>query len=159
MQFNRTCIARFQLQRCRLTLREGLEEFYEINKAIFSPPSPDTPWTKLLVSHDIGHVFFGVNTSILDEAAGDCWTLCATNLSVKEYLAYARSPEGKKLIADIGIINIIKSLIFGFPLFCKIFWRSKKMNRQWKVKDYQQYMDVPLGELRADFNLLILDYP
>lgn len=159
MQFQRTCIASFQLQRCTLTLREGLDEFYEINEGIFSRPKPDTPWTKLLVSHDIGHVFFGVNTSILDETAGDFWTLLATDLSAKEYMAYASSPEGKKLIAEVGTINIIKSLVLGLPLFYQIFWRRKKMSRKWKVNDYQKYMDVPLGELRAEFNLSILDYP
>jgi hypothetical protein len=43
----------------------------------------------------MAHVLFAVNTSILDEAAGDDWTIVGTDLTVKEYLLYAKSPEGK----------------------------------------------------------------
>ena len=158
MNFNRTKIAQFQEQDCKLTLREALAEFYSINAHLFSVPKPETEWTELLVHHDVGHVVFGVNTNILDETAGDYWTLFATDLSFKEYLKYANTPEGKKLVKDIGFINIIKSLVLGLPLLFKIFSRSKKMSRKWKTKDYEQYMDSSLADIRKDFNLNILEY-
>ena len=158
MKFNRTKIAQFQDQDCSLTLREALVEFYSVNSHIFSAPKPNTLWTELLVHHDVSHVFFGVNTSVLDEAAGDYWTLFGTNLSFKEYLAYANSPEGKKLVKDIGFINIVKSLIMGVPLLFKTYWRAKKMTRKWCVRGYHQYMDTPLADIRGEFNLEILEY-
>lgn len=158
MELNRTKVAQFQDQDCKLTLRVALAEFYSVNSGIFLAPKPDTVWTELLTHHDVGHVFFGVNTSILDEAAGDYWTLFGTDLSFKEYLAYAKSPEGKKLIKDTGFVNIIKSLFFGMPLFYKIYWRTRKMTRKWKTRGYHQYMDTPLVEIRKEFNLEILKY-
>ena len=158
MKFNRTKVAQFQEQACKLTLREALAEFYSVNSHLFSVPEPDTVWTKLLVHHDVGHVFFGVNTSILDEAAGDYWTLFGTDLSFKEYLAYAKSPEGKKLIANIGFVNIVKSLFLGMPLLSKTYFRARKMTRKWKTRGYEQYMDMPLVEIRKEFNLEILEY-
>jgi len=158
VKFNRTKVAQFQDQACELTLKEALAEFYSVNSHIFSTPEADTEWTELLVHHDVSHVFFGVNTSILDEAAGDYWTLFGTNLSFKEYLAYAKSPEGKKLVKDIGFINIVKSLIMGLPLLFKTYSRAKKMTRKWSVRGYHQYMDVPLADIRRQFNLEILEY-
>ena len=158
MKFNRTKIAKFQEQDCKLTLREALAEFYSINSHLFSVPEPKTKWTELLVHHDVGHVFFGVNTSILDETAGDYWTLFGTDLSFKEYLMYAKTPEGIKLIKDIGMINIIKSLILGLPLLYGIYFRSRKMTRKWKTRGYEQFMDTPLVEIRKLFNLKILEY-
>ncbi|NQY64380.1 MAG: hypothetical protein HRT38_11725 [Alteromonadaceae bacterium] len=158
MKFHRTKIAKFQDQHCKLTLREALAEFYSINAHLFSVPEPKTKWTELLVHHDVGHVFFGVNTSILDEAAGDYWTLFGTDMSFKEYLAYTNTPEGKKLIKDIGFINIIKSIFLGLPLLYKIYLRSKKMTHKWEVKGYEKYMDVPLTDVRKIFNLKILRY-
>jgi hypothetical protein len=95
MKFLRTKVAEFQNPACELTLREALAEFHAVNSHIFSTPEPNTVWTKLLVHHDVCHVIFGVNTSILDETAGDYWTFFGTDSSVKEYLAYAKSPEGK----------------------------------------------------------------
>jgi len=158
MKFNRTKVAQFQDHACELTLREALAEFYSVNSHLFSAPKPDTIWTELLVHHDISHVFFGVNTSILDETAGDYWTLFGTDLSFKDYLAYAKSPEGKKLIKDIGFINIVKSLFLGIPILWKIYSRAKKMTRKWNTRGYHQYMDTPLVEIRKEFNLEILKY-
>jgi hypothetical protein len=158
MEFDRAKIAQFQNQNCQLTLRQALAEFYSVNSHIFSAPEPNTAWTELLVHHDVGHVFFGVNTSILDEAAGDYWTLFATDLSFKEYLKYAKSSEGKKLIKDVGFITIVKSLIFSMPLLYRIYFNAKKMPHKWAVRDYHQYLDTPLAEIRKEFNVEILKY-
>jgi len=158
MEFQRRKVAAFQEQNCRLSLREALAEFYRINEPIFPKPTPNTPWTELLVHHDVGHVFFGVNTSILDETAGDYWTLLATDLSAKEYLAYAKSPEGKQLLKSIGLVNIMKSLFLGLPLLYRVYIQSRKMTKKWKVRDYQQFMDTPLVEVRRAFNVQILEY-
>jgi hypothetical protein len=158
MKFNRTKIAEFQNQACELTLREALAEFYSVNSHLFSAPQPNTEWTELLVHHDVGHVFFGVNTSILDEAAGDYWTLFGTDLSFTDYLAYAKSPEGKKLINSIGFINIVKSLFLGIPILYKVYLRTRKMTRKWETRGYDQYMDIPLVKIRKEFNLDILKY-
>ena len=158
MEFNRTKIAQFQEQNCKLTLKEALAEFYAINSSTFSVPKPETKWTELLVHHDVGHVFFGVNTSILDEAAGDYWTLLGSDLSFKEYLDYAKTPEGKKLIEEYGYLTILKSLFVSLPLLFRIYLRTRKMTRQWKMRGYEQYMDKPLGEVRKIFNLKILEY-
>lgn len=158
MRFNRIKVAQFQEQDCKLTLREAIDEFYEVNSNIFSPPEPETIWTELLVHHDVGHVFFGVNTSVLDEAAGDYWTMFGSNLSIKEYIDYANTPEGKALIKAIGFVDIVRSLFLGLPLLFKTFFRSRKMTRKWQTRSYEQYMDTPLGEVRDIFNLKILEY-
>ena len=158
MEFERTKVAQFQDQECKLTLRDALAEFYSVNSHILSKPKPKTIWTELLIHHDVSHVFFGVNTSLLDETAGDCWTLFGTDLSFKEYLAYANTPEGKKLLKDIGVINIIKALIISLPLLYKIYLRSRKMTRKWEIRSYEQYMNMPLVEIRNEFNLKILGY-
>jgi hypothetical protein len=158
MKFNRTRVAKFQDQNCILTLSQALDEFYSVNSNIFSVPKPNTEWTELLAHHDVSHVFFGVNTSILDESAGDYWTIFGTDLSMKEYLLYAKSPEGKKLIKDIGFINIVKSLFLGIPLLYKVYFYSRKMTRKWSMRGYHQYMNTPLVEIRREFNLQILKY-
>ena len=158
MKFDRVKIAQFQEQNCTLTLKEALDEFYAINSHIFSVPEPNTKWTELLVHHDVCHVFFGVNINILDETAGDYWTLFATDLSFKDYLGYANTPEGKKLIKNIGFLGIIKSLFFGVPLLFKIYFRAKKMTRKWEIRDYGKYLNVPLNKIRDEYGLNILTY-
>ena len=158
MEFNRTKVAKFQEQNCSLTLKEAVDEFYTINSHLFSRPDPKTAWTHLLVHHDIGHVFFGVNTTILDEAAGDFWTLMGTDMKFKEYAAYVKTPQGKRLLKETGPRLIIKSLLYSSPLLYKIFIRSRRMKKKWELRGYKNYMNTPLGEVRRIYNLKILDY-
>jgi len=158
MEFKRTKVGKFQEQNCSLTLKEAVEEYYTINAHLFSRPDPKTPWTDLLVHHDVGHVFFGVNTSLLDESAGDWWTLMATDLKFKEYAAYAKTPEAKMLFKEIGARLLIKSIIYSSPLVFKIYKKSRQMNKKWQSRGYEKYMDTPLAEIRKIYNLKILDY-
>jgi len=158
MKFNRTKISKFQEQDCPLTLKDAVAEYYTINSHLFSRPVPETPWTDLLVYHDVGHVFFGVNTSIMDEAAGDCWTLMGTDMSFKQYAEYAKTPEGKKLFKEIGPWLIVKSLIYSMPNVFKIWNRTRKMKKKWESRGFEKHMNTPLSELRQSYNLKILEY-
>lgn len=158
MEFNRSKIASFQEQNCQLTLREAIEEFYSINSGFFSRPESNTIWTELLVHHDVGHVFFGVNTSLMDEACGDFWTMFATDMSIKEYSQYAKTPEGKKLLKYLGFNLLVKTMLLTIPLMFKVFIQSRKMNKKWEVRGYEQFLDMPLGEVRKIHNLTILSY-
>jgi len=158
MKFKRVKIGQFQVQDCQLTLAEAVEEFYLLNAHLFSKPSASNKWSELLVFHDVGHVFFGVNTTILDEAIGDYWTIFGTDLSIREYLDYANTPEAKKLIKNIGLLGIMKSLVISLPSLFRILIRTRIMSAKWPARDYQQYMDIPLRKIRQEFNLKILEY-
>ena len=158
MKFKREKVARFQEQDCSLTLRQALDEFYQVNTHLFSPPEPKTQWTELLVHHDVAHVFFGVNTTIMDETAGDYWSLFATDMTFNEYLAYTKTPEGKKLIKEIGLVRIIKALFCSLPMFLRIVIRSRKMTRKWSLRGYENWLDSPLAEVREKHRLKILAY-
>ena len=94
----------------------------------------------------------------MDEAAGDYWTLFGTDMTFKEYLEYAKTPDAKKLINQMGPKLILKSLIYSLPSFFRIFIRSKQMKEKWKLHEYEKYADVPLNELRRSYNLKILEY-
>ena len=156
MAFYRKTSASYQRQNCAMTLREALDEFYSINAHKFGRPEPKTKWTKLLVHHDIGHVIFGVNTTLIDETAGDIWTLLATDMTFNEYRQYLKTPEAKELLKELGVANIIKATLCFVPLASKIYSRSRKMTKEWSFRDYEKYMDMPLGEIRESFNLRIL---
>ena len=158
MKFKRVKIAQFQEQDCQLTLAEAIDEFYLLNAHLFAKPSPNNKWSELLVFHDVGHVFFGVNTTILDEAIGDYWTIFGTDLSIREYLDYANTPEARKLIKSIGLLGIIMSLVISLPSLFRVLIRTRKMYAKWPARDYQQYMDIPLRKIRQEFGLRILQY-
>jgi len=63
-----------------------------------------------------------------------------------------------RLFKNIGSIKIIKSLVYGMPLLFKILFRAKKMTQTWKVRDYHQYLNTPLNEIRRAHGLTLLEY-
>lgn len=146
----------FQHQNCPLTLGQGLEEFYAVNAHKFSKPEPDTAWTKLLAAHDACHVLFGVNTTVVEEAYGDMWTLFGTTMTFKEYSEYAKSDAGKALLREIGLKKIIIGSLKALPGCFKIFLKARKMSKKWSLWKFEDRLNDKLIDLRKEFNLEIL---
>jgi hypothetical protein len=147
---------KFQQQDCDLTLAEGLEEFYEINRDKFSKAKQDTPWSKTFLAHDACHVLFGVNTTVIEEAYGDMWTLVGTSMKFGDYYEFGKSEEARKILEGIGLSKTIIGSIKALPGIAVIFLRSRKMKKKWDVWNFENRLNENLGQLREELNLKIL---
>ena len=118
----------YQEQDTRLTLREGLAEYYEANPGLVDPSEASTEDLGVYFrSHDVSHVFFGTTTSLLDEALQDAWTFLAIDVTKREYVGdFVKTEEGKRIMTSIPI------------------WRG-----------WESYLDKPLGETRREFGLRV----
>ncbi len=99
----------YQKQDCELTLREGLECYYQSfpeSKEILKD-SPGSGY--LLRDHDCTHVIFGLDISIDQEAILDTWVLWGASFKWKYllgfkfqkngnifFIGYAKLPQMKK---------------------------------------------------------------
>jgi len=81
-----------------------------------------------------------------------------TDMTLREYAAYVNTPEGKKLVKEIGPWLIMKSLIYSLPMMVKIFIRTRHMKKKWELRGYEKHMNSSLGEVRRVYNLQILEY-
>jgi len=156
VEFKKRMVAKFQEQNCNLTLKEALEEFYLVNTHLFKKPKPETSWSELLVHHDVSHVFFGVNTSLEEETAGDLWSFFATDLTFKDYKEYFKAPEAKQLFKEIGVWNTFRALLMLPLLSFRVLLQSFRMKKKWKFRGYKKYLDTPLCEIRKEYHLNIL---
>jgi hypothetical protein len=148
--------AQFQDPACDLTLAEGLEEFYAINAEKFSRPTPDLTWFELMAAHDACHVLFGVNTSVVEEAYGDMWTLFATTMEWKEYARFAKSDEAVDIIKTVGLVALIMGTLKSIPGAFKILFRSWKMAKKWDVWAFENRLNEKLVALRKELGVEIL---
>ena len=148
--------AQFQAQESSQTLRQGLDEFYAINSDKFERPVPDTEWTELLQAHDACHVLFGLNTTLVEEALGDMWTLCGTSMTFKDYAQYTKSDAAKELIKGIGFWNIVTGTLKAIPGAVKVYLLSRKMSKKWEIWKFADRLDEKLVDLRRELNLKIL---
>jgi len=148
--------SQFQEQDCELTLGQGLKEFYAVNAHKFSKPVPDTEWGKLMAAHDACHVLFGVNTTHVEEALGDMWTICATTMKFKEFTEYGKNDEAHNLLQEIGLMNLIMGWLKSLPGVFKIFLRSRSMSKKWDIWQFEDRLNDRLVDLRKEHNLKIL---
>ncbi|MGK7955251.1 MAG: hypothetical protein AB4063_08320 [Crocosphaera sp.] len=149
---------RYQEQNSSLTLRQGLKEYYANNPNLFNIDNASTTEIgSYLRNHDISHVVFGTTTSLADEFLQDIWTFLAIDVNKKNYIFdFIKTDESKQLFQSLQFTESIKAIVTVLPLLPSLILRSLKMVKKWHWQDWESYLDLPLSEIRNEFNILVL---
>ena len=141
-----------------LTLRQGLEEFHTAYKDRLSHQkdgvSAEAKW--FFASHDIAHVLFGCDISLYGEGSVKIWTIFGTTLGFWKHITGYQEANAFSLSKDYNFIHVVKNIfkfLFAIPI---LIIRAKQMRKPWPWKEYQGYLDVPISEIRKEFNIEIL---
>ncbi len=148
--------AQFQDSACDLTLAQGLDEFYGLNAAKFSKPTPDLASFKMLAAHDACHVLFGVNTSPREEAYGDAWTVFGTTVMWKDYIEFSENGGAAELLEGVDIHAAIGGYFKAGLGVLKIFFRTRTMTKKWDMWAFENRLNDRLVDLRKEFGVKIL---
>ncbi|HIF99144.1 MAG TPA: hypothetical protein EYQ54_19350 [Myxococcales bacterium] len=143
-------------QKSCLTLREALGEYYRSNPSLLDPSDMSDDVEALFRQHDAGHVFFGCDTSIRGEACIDTWTIFAGSIGLRGYLEYLRCPQVNQIFEETGYWTIALESMRCLPDLLKILVRSRKMSRRWPWREYEQFLDRELRDLREEYGLRVL---
>lgn len=146
----------YQRENTLLSLRDGLQEFRD--KTGFAEKTRlMTPVSRLFLErHDIVHIVFGLDSSFDQEAMVDYWTFFGTTASFRELLDYLKMPEGKELVADLGIWSVIMTAIKSVPNLFRVYWASRKLRKKWPWKEYQPLLDEPLCNIRDEYGVSLV---
>ena len=107
-------------QDCDLTLREGLAELYRANPEVESVSKAKG---KMFTDHDLTHVIFGCDTSLIGEIVLKPWILFGTTINIEEMKTYAADPEVKRLNEEgrelMGgqVLGTLKLVFYYLPQF------------------------------------------
>lgn len=151
----------YKKQNCSLTLKEGLNEYYESSDPIIKEYADK--YGSFLVNHDLTHVVFGLGTSLKEESMLDTWTLWATDITWKQIYEYSFNKDlwnlTKELVSDIGgWFIVLKGVFKTIPLKLKIiFIRVPKVKKKWPYDNVtEQMLNKPITELREEYGIKIL---
>ena len=120
---------------------------------------------KLITDHDLTHVIFGCDTSIVGELMLKPWILLGCNISMDELKEYAADPdvqrlnkEGEALMGGTFVATL-KIVFYYVPLF---FWiwltHVRKMSRKWPHSALtEEILKAKIFDLRADYNIPIVN--
>ena len=150
----------YQKQYCGLTLRKGLECYYQSfpeSKEILKD-SPESG--SLLRDHDCTHVIFGLDISIDQEAILDTWVLWGSSFKWKYLMSYAKLPQiknlQKRLFNEFGIKGFLSLYWNTIGIKRKVFFRTRKMKKKWPFQMPEEYLDIKICDLREEFGIKIL---
>jgi hypothetical protein len=149
-------------QNSDLTLREGLKEYTTSYKFLNKNDGHDdaSQWFR---NHDVTHVIFGTRPfELRGESLNDIWTLFGSNMKFKEYLeffkitgvSYKTVMKGYK--KHYGSMFMVYLMMFAYiPDILLTIYRSFKMSKEWNWHSHEEYFDIPLKDLRKEFNIKV----
>jgi uncharacterized tellurite resistance protein B-like protein len=148
---------RYQDQDSSQTLREGLEEFHAgFDNVIQEKDMSSERARELFRCHDTCHVVFGCDTTVGNEVLVDTWSIFGTDVSVKEYSEYLRIPEAQQALTGAGFVRTLLESIRATPRLFDVFLRTREMTKKWPFYSGDAYLDIPLAEIRKEFNIQLI---
>ncbi len=139
-----------------LSLREGIAEYYEHNVNLLDPGELPPEVADLFRQHDAGHVVFGCDTSLRGESLIDTWTIFGATVGLRGYLQYFKYPQVNQIFSEVGYWQILLQTIRCLPDILRVIVRSRRLHSKWPWRDYERYLDRPLGELRREFKIRVV---
>ncbi|MCR9163838.1 MAG: hypothetical protein ACE37F_01120 [Nannocystaceae bacterium] len=146
----------YQPANSRMTLAEGLEEYYAVHDNV-TPPSEHRPEAAALFrSHDIGHVVFGTTTDLLDEARTDTWILFGCDVGVLGYSSYFKLPEAKAAFDGVGWKTVLREAWPITKAMAGVWKRTRAMRKKWPWEPPQSAFERPLHSLRDEWGIRVV---
>ena len=141
-----------------ITLRQGLEQFHKKNEEYLSHNKNgiSSEAKTFFQSHDIAHVLFGCDISLLGEGSVKIWTIFGTTLGFWNHIRGYQEANAFELSKDFTLAHIVSHI---FKFLCSIpvlIFRARKMNKPWPWSEFEPYLDMPISEIRKEFNIQVL---
>jgi hypothetical protein len=139
----------------RLTLREAIEKFHEEHAAQFSEQDLSPEAKKFFLHHDTAHVVFGCGTSLFGEGIVKIFTIWGTTLGFRGHLSGYSEADAFGLFRQYSARHVVRHigpLLLAAP---RAFVRARRMSKPWPWSDHGQYLDIPLADIRREFNIKV----
>ncbi|MGE0788680.1 MAG: hypothetical protein AB7S26_23615 [Sandaracinaceae bacterium] len=140
-----------------MTLREGLEEYYETIDGLITNDNAPADVAALFHFHDVCHVVFGCDTSMRGEALVDTWSIFGTTVTLKTYQRYLSFQETQSIFESMTFKEMLEALGETSTAMPVAFWRAQHMTHKWPFRDHERYMDTPLDAIRAEYGIEVVE--
>jgi len=141
-----------------ITLRQGLESFYEEHKSHLSHKKEGIPneVKSFFKSHDIAHVLFDCDISLYGEGAVKIWTIFGTTLGFWKHIRAYKKANAYELSRNFSLSHVLSNVFKLLISIPALIIRSNKMIKPWPWTEYESYLDTSISEIRKEFNIKVL---
>jgi hypothetical protein len=151
-----TAAPRYLSQDCRLTLREGLAEYYAVNPAFSATNGFLGQDERTVRAHDVCHVVFGCTSTSADELVVETWTLFGTYIPLSEYVRMTRQGVVTGVVRKFGPYRLARRFVLTSPRVARCLLACARLKHRWPHFDYDAYWDMPLADIRALFGVRVV---
>ncbi|QBA64005.1 hypothetical protein [Muriicola soli] len=144
-------------QETKITLRQGLDEFYRAYKDYHSHSEEgiSNEAKAFFKSHDIVHVLFGCDISLYGEGSVKIWTIFGTTLGFCNHIRGYREANAFRLSRNFSFSHVVSNifkLLFSVPA---LILKARKMKKRWPWTGFEPYLDTPISDIRKEFNIRV----
>ena len=140
----------------QITLQEGLDEYNRKNMKYFSDRDVSDEAKEFFRCHDIAHVVFGCDTSIFGEGVVKIWTVFGTTLGLWKHITGYNEADAFTLFRMYSPQHVAKNILRLLFVIPTIIFRAKRMSKLWTWTNYESYLNVPINDIRKEFNINIM---
>ena len=142
-----------------LLLSEALRQHYVLNPqfTVWNGYKSDIA-QKLVRAHDISHLVFGCDTSLLGEMRVQLWAKFGVqSFGFKESLSYAKDKEAKVLLKNpVGYWSMLVFFLRHFSEVFQVRRQAKFMLRRWVYFNENTYMQMTVRDIRQQFGIRVI---
>ena len=145
----------YQSPDTRLTLVEGLRQYYASHDGLVDGRGISPEAREFFRCHDAAHVVFGCSTTLLNEGIVKLWSFFGTTAGLGLIRAY-RLPESQEVYEELAWADIVRTAFQSVAFVPVVLWRCFQMHKRWPWADFEQYLEVPLIELRREYGIQLV---
>ena len=142
-----------------MALQDGLRKHYLLNPQFthWSDYKSDNA-KKLVKAHDISHLIFGCDTSLLGEMRVQLWAQFAVRkFSFTESMAYAGDKEARVLLKNpVGYLGMFWFFVTHFSEIRRVRKQSQQMSKKWVYFEEDAFMTMAVGDIRTRFGIVVI---
>jgi ubiquinone biosynthesis protein Coq4 len=142
---------------CHITIQQALDRYYAQNPDFYQPNRLDDDSRKVFFAHDVCHIIFGCDTSLVGEGKVEQWTIHSTNFNFQNYVDTILGTEAtRQAVSEISVWQVfIQGFLNIYPLI-KTYFRARQVKPKWDFYNYSAYLDRSIAEIREEFNIEIV---
>jgi hypothetical protein len=148
-------MASYQDPESTLTLAEGLREYYASRDGLAGGRGSSAAAQEFFRCHDAAHVVFACDTTLPQEGIVKLWSLFATDAGLGLLRDY-RLPESREIYETLTLPEELRATRVALAALPRVLWRAQHLRKRWPWRAFDEYLQVPLREIRREFGIRVL---
>ncbi|MEP6823988.1 MAG: hypothetical protein ABI919_04175 [Ramlibacter sp.] len=147
----------FEYQQSSQSLANGIAEYFEANPSLAKGRGLSPAAHEFFRCHDAVHVVFGCGTALNEEAVVKIASILGTTGGLGVLRGY-RLHESLEIYKKLRVVAVLFSIAQSVFVVPRTIFRCLKQTRRWPWNNFEQYMQIPLREIREEFGIRVAHF-